>query len=93
MLVKKGRGGTVKYGYEVVAQVESWKYEQDAPEAGGVDGGGTVTVNLHEINSFWVGQETRFDLYLAEGRATWFWLGAEMISDTCFLVPSGPERR
>lgn len=90
-MVKRGTGGTVKFGYRVVAQVGAWTYRPEPPHSGAPPGSGVVDVRLTNVQAMYLSQEDQFDLRVREGNMVWLFENASYISDECFTVTASPK--
>jgi hypothetical protein len=83
---RKGTGGRVLYGYRVIAQVATWSY---APDPNG-KGEGTVEVTLTDVHPAYR-NKSDVTLELTGKAGTLRWAQAELMSDTCVVVPGPPQ--
>lgn len=83
---RKGTGGRVLYGYRVIAEVQSWSY---APEPSG-KGEGTVEVTLTDLHPAYA-HKSDVTLELVSRTGTLKWASAELVSETCLVVPGPPQ--
>ena len=83
---RKGTGGRVLYGYRVIAEVETWSY---TPEPNG-KGEGTVEVTLTDLHPAYA-HKSDVSLELVGKTGTLRWPSAELLSDTCLVVPGPPQ--
>jgi hypothetical protein len=87
MFTMRGKGGELKRGYQVAAQIGSWTW----------DGGGCVTAPSPTINAFWLSQdEPSLSLHIDVGSQTWVWRDVKLVQSDQQLViavTGKPERR
>lgn len=81
---KQGSGGRVMYGYREVGKVGVWKFTPDATGAGLVD------VALYDVNPVYAGKSAVTLELTTKAGGTLRWPEAELISDTCVVVPGPP---
>lgn len=85
VFARKGHGGRVLYGYREIARVVEWSY---APNANG-NGEGTIEVTLADVHPAYR-HKSDVSLELTGTRGTLRWPSAELISDSCLVVPGPP---
>jgi hypothetical protein len=82
---RQGMGGRVLYGYREVARVGTWKYQPDDK------GAGTVDVELFDIHPAYAHKsDVALELTTKTGGVL-RWPEAELLSDTCLVVPGPPQ--
>lgn len=83
---RQGVGGSVSYGYRQVARVVRWTYTPTP----GRDGAGTVDLELADVNPVYAGKSDVALELLTKG-GSMYWPSAELISDSCCVVPGSPQ--
>ena len=85
MVVINGRGGEIKVGYKVCAQLGTWNLSADS-----------LTANDCTVDSFWIEQPGSKTLRLQMKNCIWQWRDADVsvAGTTLFVRVSGsPEQR
>lgn len=86
----KGRGGTLRVGYQVAATLGAYTLQPSGA------GEWSVEASVAETDAFWLSQPAAQTLELAVGQQRWIWRGVVLAVDGSVVrgtVQGHPDRR